>query len=197
MSSTVSNKNYFSKIALCVAVLATAACTTILDIAKDDPIEVDPYSRSLGAKLDDSNIETIIGHNINKAHPDLASAHVEVHSFNAVILLTGEVPSEELKEMASQVVNDIPSTRQLYNELEVRANSSLLSRANDSYLRQKIAFRFLRESALDGVDLQIIVEDSVAFLMGLANAEQAEVAAHEASLTGGIRRVVKVFEYVE
>ena len=83
------------------------------------------------------------------------------------------------------------------DELEVRANSSLLSRANDSYLRQKIAFRFLREPALKDTDLQIVVEDSVAFLMGLTNTEQAEVAAHEASLTGGIRRVVKVFEYVE
>jgi osmotically-inducible protein OsmY len=191
------HKNHFLQFALCLAILSTAACTTILDITKDDPIEVDPYTRSLGAKLDDSNMETIIGHNINKAHPDLASAHVEVHSFNAVVLLTGEVPTEDLKEMASQVVNEVASVRQLYNELEVRANGSLLSRANDSYLRQKIAFRFLGEEALNDLDLEIIVEDSVAFLMGLANAEQAEIAAHEASLTGGIRRVVKVFEYVE
>lgn len=176
---------------------AVLGCTTILDVTKKDPIEVDPYSRSLGAKLDDSSTETILAHNINKAHPDLNSAHIEVHSFNSVVLLTGEVPSEELKAMASQVVNAVTSVRQLYNELEVRANSSLLSRANDSYLRQKIAFRFLREPSLDGTDLQIVVEDSVAFLMGLANTEQAEVAAHEASLTSGIRRVVKVFEYVE
>ncbi|MBT5332050.1 MAG: BON domain-containing protein [Porticoccaceae bacterium] len=185
---------YFFLIALLTSV---SGCTTILDITREDPIEVDPYSRSLGAKLDDSNLETIIGHNINRAHPDLDSAHVEVHSFNSVVLLTGEVPSEDLKSMASEVVNDVSSARQLYNELEVRANSSILSRANDSYLRQKIALRFLREPSLKGADLEIVVEDSVAFLMGLTNAEQAEVAAHEASLTGGIRRVVKVFEYVE
>ena len=185
---------YFFLIALLTSV---SGCTTILDITREDPIEVDPYSRSLGAKLDDSNLETIIGHNINRAHPDLDSAHVEVHSFNSVVLLTGEVPSEDLKSMASEVVNDVSSARQLYNELEVRANSSILSRANDSYLRQKIALRFIREPSLKGADLEIVVEDSVAFLMGLTNAEQAEVAAHEASLTGGIRRVVKVFEYVE
>jgi osmotically-inducible protein OsmY len=185
---------YFFLIALLTSV---SGCTTILDITREDPIEVDPYSRSLGAKLDDSNLETIIGHNINRAHPDLDSAHVEVHSFNSVVLLTGEVPSEDLKSMASEVVNDVSSARQLYNELEVRANSSILSRANDSYLRQKIALRFLREPSLKGADLEIVVEDSVVFLMGLTNAEQAEVAAHEASLTGGIRRVVKVFEYVE
>lgn len=190
-------KHIWQNLILLVISSLMLGCTAVLDIAKDDPIEVNPYSRSMGAKLDDSSLETIIGHNLNKAHPDLASAHVEVHSFNAVVLLTGEAPTEELKQMASQVVNDVASVRQLHNELEVRANSSLLSRANDSYLRQKIALRFLREPSLKGADLEIIVEDSVAFLMGLANAEQADIAAHEASLTGGIRRVVKVFEYVE
>lgn len=197
MIFTTAYKKILFHSALLLTLTLSAGCTTVLDITKKDPIEVDPYSRSLGSKLDDSNLETIISHNINKAHPDLASAHIEVHSFNAVVLLTGEAPSEELKQMASSVVNQVSSVRQLYNELEVRANSSILSRANDSYLRQKISFRLNREAALKGVDLDIIVEDSVAFLMGLVNAEQAEVAAHEASLTGGIRRVVKVFEYVE
>lgn len=184
-------------LALGFLISLTLGCTTILDIAREEPIEVDPYDRTIGSKLDDSNLETILGHNLNKAHPDLDSAHVEVHSFNAVVLLTGEVPSEELKAQASDVVNEITTIRQVYNELIVRANTSLLSRANDTILRQKIAFRFLREPLLDGTDLDIVVQDSVAFLMGLTNAEQAEVAAHEASLTGGIRRVVKVFEYVE
>ncbi len=197
MSSTSHIKRILSLTAVFTLFLLGTGCTTVLDITKKDPIEVDPYSRSFGSKLDDNNLETIISHNINKAHPDLASAHIEVHSFNAVVLLSGEAPSEELKQLASSVVNAVPSVRQLYNELEVRANSSILSRANDSYLRQKIAFRLQRESALKGVDLDVIVEDSVAYLMGLVNAEQAEVAAHEASLTGGIRRVVKVFEYVE
>ena len=181
-------------IILCTSIFG---CTTVLDITQEASIEVNPYSRSLGAKLYDGNLEAIIGHNINRAHQDFDSAHVEVHSFNSVILLTGEVPSEELKEIASQVVRDVPSARQLNNELEERANSSILSRTNDSYLKQKVALRFLREPNLKGIDLEIIVEDSVAFLMGLTNAEQAEIAAHEASLTGGIRRVVKVFEYVE
>lgn len=177
--------------------LLLTGCTTILDITRDDAIEVNPNTRSIGAKLDDTNLKTILTHNINKAHPDLDGANIEVNSFNGVILLTGEVPTEALKVQASEVVNVVPSVRQLYNELTVRANSSILSRTNDAYLKQKIALRFLSTSALKGIDLKIVVEDSVAFLMGLTNAEQAEIAAHEASLTGGIRRVVKVFEYIE
>ena len=64
------------------------------------------------------------------------------------MLLTGEAPSEELKAEASEVVNAVPSVRQLYNELVVRADSSFLSRTNDAYLRQKIAFRFSRTPEL-------------------------------------------------
>lgn len=178
------------------AILFAAGCTTVLDLAKDDPIEVASHQRSMGAKVDDGNLETIIKHNINKAHPDLSSANVGVHSFNSVILLVGEVPNEELKARAAQEANNVPRVRQVYNELVVRANSSFLSRTNDSVLASRIRFSFSREPALRGVDIKVVVEDSVAYLLGLSNAEQADAAAHEASLTSGIRRVVKLFEYV-
>jgi osmotically-inducible protein OsmY len=174
-----------------------AGCNTILDITKDEPIEVTPFQRSMGAKVDDNNLATIIKHNINKAHPDLSRANVQVHSFNAVVLLVGEVPSEELKLRAQQVAAEVPRVRQVYNELAVRANSSFLSRSNDSLLRQRINFRLSREAELRGVDMKVVVEDSVAYLMGLTNAAKADAAAHEASLTSGVRRVVKLFEYVQ
>lgn len=172
-------------------------CTQVLNLTHEDPIEVNPHTRSMGAKLDDSNLETILTHNLNRAHPDMSSANVQIHSFNAVVLLTGQVPNESLRTLAADTVSDVSRVRQVYNELSVRANASFLAQTNDSYLKQKIRWRYLSVPELKDVDLEIIVEDSVAYLMGLTSAEQAEAAAHEASLVSGVRRVVKVFEYVE
>jgi len=172
-------------------------CNTVLDVVKKDQIETNPNNRSYGARLDDSTIETVVEHNIEKAHESLKDAHIEVDSFNAVVLLTGEVPNEEVRSLAAQTAQEVANVRIVHNELTVRGNSSFMSRTNDSYIHTKIKFNLSREPDLDGTDIDVIVQDSVAFLMGLVTQEQSETAAHVASLTSGVRRVVKIFEYVD
>lgn len=172
-------------------------CNTVLDVVKKDQIETNPNKRSYGARLDDRSIETIVQHNIKRAHPSLDDAHIDVHSFNAVVLLTGEVPNEEVRSLAMRTAQEVANVRIVHNELAIRGNSSFMSRTNDSYIRTKIRFNLSREQALDGADIDVIVQDSVAFLMGLVTEQQAETAAHTTSLTSGVRRVVKVFEYVD
>lgn len=177
--------------------LALSGCNTVLDVVKNDQIETNPNKRSTGAKLDDKTIRTVVKHNIAKSHPDLDKAHIEVWSFNGVVLLTGEVPSEDVRTLATDTANKVANVRVVHNELTVRGNSSFLSRTNDSYIHKRVKFNLSKEDALDGTDIDVIIQDSVAFLMGLVTREQGEVAAHATSLTGGIRNVVKVFEYTD
>jgi len=172
-------------------------CNTVLDVVKKDQIETNPNQRSYGARLDDSSIETIVQHNIKRVHPTLDDAHIDVHSFNAVVLLTGEVPNEEVRSLAMRTSQEVANVRIVHNELAIRGNSSFMSRTNDSYIRTKIRFNLSRETGLDNTDINVVVEDSVAFLMGLVTEEQADTAAHVTSLTSGVRRVVKVFEYID
>lgn len=172
-------------------------CNTVLDVVKSDQIETNPNKRTTGAKLDDKTIKTVVKHNIEKAHSDLDSAHVDVWSFNGVVLLTGEVPNEEARTLASETARNVANVRVVHNELVIRGNSSFLSRANDSYVHKRIKFNLSKEDALDKTDIDVIVQDSVAFLMGLVTREQGEVAAHATSLTSGVRSVIKVFEYID
>lgn len=177
--------------------ISLAGCNTVLDVVKSDQIETNSNKRTTGAKLDDKTIRTVVKHNVAKAHPDLDTAHIEVWSFNGVVLLTGEVPNEEVRTLASETANNVANVRVVHNELTVRGNSSFLSRTNDSYVHKRVKFNLSKEDALDGTDIDVVVQDSVAFLMGLVTQEQGEVAAHAASLTGGIRSVIKVFEYID
>ncbi len=177
--------------------LLTTGCTTILDATRDEPIPTSAAERTLGARIDDSNLEIVIKVNLNKAHADLDSAHIKVNLFNGVALLSGEVPTEAMRELAGQTARSVANVRQVHNELTVRPNSSLLSRMNDSYLHSRIKLRMLSEEALKGTEMDVVVVDGTAYLMGLVNAQQAEVAGHVSSLVGGVRRVVKVFEYVD
>lgn len=174
-----------------------SGCSTVMDLTRNEPIETNAAERSLGARIDDSRLHTIITVNVNAAHPDLDTAHVKVNVFNGVVLLSGEVPTEELRTLAGDTARDVANVRQVHNELSVRPNSSVLSRMNDSYLHSRIKLRLLSEEILQGTNIDVIVVDGTAYLMGLVTAEQAEVTGHVTSLISGIRRVVKVFEYVD
>lgn len=178
-------------------IFSISGCTTFLDLFKSDPIDVDPTERTFGAWWDDQSIETTVAHNIAKSHPDLDRAHVEVDSFNGVVLLTGEVPTPETRSIASEVASSVPNVRIVHNELAIRGNTSLLARSDDTFTHKRIKLKHYGDDRLNGVNIDVIVEDSVAYLMGLVTREQGEVAAQLASLTRGVRQVVKVFEYVD
>jgi osmotically-inducible protein OsmY len=87
----------YTRLTLVTTLLYVSACTTIIDSATNQPIETDPGERSFGTYLDDQRLEIIASVNINKADPDLRLAHIDVTSFNNVILLTGQVPTNKLK----------------------------------------------------------------------------------------------------
>ena len=190
-------KTTLNNIILCVFFLSTAGCTTVMNAVNTEQIETNPNARSAGAKLDDKNIRNIAQHNIKKAHPDLEKSHIKINSYNGVVLISGETASEEMRTLAFQTVEKIANVRLIHNELVVRGNSSFISRTNDSYLDKKIKLNLSKEEALDNIEIEVVVRDSVVFLMGLVSQEQGDIAAHTASLTSGVRRVVKVFEFID
>ncbi|WP_020207917.1 BON domain-containing protein [Gilvimarinus chinensis] len=177
--------------------LLFSGCTSIISATTDEPITIDPGKRSLGVKIDDQQIETIAAVNINKAHPMLNDAPVSVHSFNAVVLLVGQVPTNELRELAGNTARKLPNVRQVHNELQVQAPISLLAGANDSWLTTKIKSKLLTNRDIDSGRLHIVTENNSVFLMGLVTHAEAEAITDVARHTGGVQKVVRVFEYID
>lgn len=172
-------------------------CTTVVHKVTRDPIEPTPSRTSLGTSIDDFQTETLIGVNIKKAHPELEKANINIHSYNGVILLTGQVPSDSLRATAGQVARDFRGVRLVHNELQTGPNSSFASRSSDSWLGTKVRTRLIAEKDLDAGAIKVIVEDDTVFLMGLTNRQQADRAATLASRIRGVERVVKAFEYLD
>lgn len=182
---------------LFISSLLMAGCTSIISATTDEPITIDPGKRSLGVKIDDKQIETIASVNIDKAHPLLDQAPISVHSFNAVVLLVGQVPTNEMRELAGATVRKLPNVRQVHNELQVQAPLSLLDSANDSWLTTKIKSKLLTNRDIDGGRLNIVTENNTVYLMGLVTHDEAEVITDIARHTGGVQKVVRVFEYID
>jgi len=149
--------------------------------------------RTTGTQLDDSAIEsraaTRIGERVGER------AHINVTAFNRVVLLTGEAWDEAIRTEVEKMVAGVANVRSVTNEIQVAGLSSGTSRANDTAITAKVKGRFVNVKGLNPLHVKVVTEAGVVYLLGLVTEAEAETAADLARTTGGVRKVVKVFEY--
>ncbi len=184
-----------------VFILATtilmSGCVSILDATREEPIQIDPGKRSFGGYMDDKQLKTVISVNIKKSDPKLKDAHINVHTYNAVVLLTGEVENTELRRIAADTARKVNKVRQVYNELSVGPKTTFLSRANDNWIHSRIKSKLVFNTDIDSDRVEIIVEDNVVYLMGKLTKVQAEKITEVVRTSRGVEKVVRAIEYIE
>lgn len=174
-----------------------SACVSIVDATTDEPIKPDPNERSLGGYIDDKNLKTVVAVNIKKASAALDEAHINVHVFNGVVLLTGEVQSQNQRDLAGKTARDVSRVRQVYNELTVQPKSKFMDRTVDNIMQTKIKTKLMLNKDIDSDKVQVIVENDVAYLMGLLTRVQTEKITEVVRKEPGITKVVRAIEYIE
>ncbi|WP_236250600.1 BON domain-containing protein [Microbulbifer sp. ALW1] len=179
------------------AIALVGGCATVLDATHDGPIQPDPGERSFGTFIDDQQLETITKVNIGKAHAGLKNANIDVVAFNGVILLTGQVPDNDLRNLAGRTAQQVHSVRQVYNEIQVRGTTSFLARTSDTWLTSKVKGVLLADKEIDSGRIKVVTENGVVYLMGLLTRQEAENAAEVARTVGGVQKVVKAVEYID
>lgn len=174
-----------------------SGCGGMLASMGSEPIAEDPTRRSLGQSIEDESIETKAIVNINASNEAFKSARVDVDSYNGYVLITGQVPTQELKDQAAEVVKAIPKVRRIYNELELASPTSTLTRTSDGWLATKVKTVLLAREDIEGNRIDVVVENGVVFLMGLAYKVEGERAINAVSDVSGVQRVVSVFEWLD
>ncbi|MEE9552017.1 MAG: BON domain-containing protein [Gammaproteobacteria bacterium] len=124
------------------------------------------------------------------------SAHINVTSYNLVVLITGEAPTEELKQRIFNIVKNIPKVTHVYNELTIAAPSAFVSRTSDSLITAKVKTKLLTLKNFDGTRVKVVTEKGVVYLMGILTREEADRATEDARTTGGAQKIVKMFQYL-
>ena len=149
--------------------------------------------RSTGAYTDDETIEWKTSDAIREKFGD--KVHVNVTSFNRIVLLTGEAPTEEMRQGIQKIAQGIGSVRDVRNEIAVGKPTSLEAWSDDSYLTSKVMANMLGNKDVNQYHVKVVTESGVVYLMGLVTRKEGDAAAQVARNTSGVKRVVKVFEY--
>ncbi len=152
--------------------------------------------RTAGTVLDDQLIE-LKAMNRFYADEELSrKAHIGVVSYNNIVLLTGEAPTEELKRRAEAIVRSIPKVRGVHNEIRIAAPSSLAARSADAMITAKVKAEMVAKG-FDALRVKVVTSNGTVYLMGLVTHEEAEKATEIARQVGGVQKVVKLFEYID
>lgn len=157
----------------------------------------DPRTRTPGQALDDELLERTVERKIRESNADYKGSNLHTVSYNGLILLLGQVPSDSLREQAATVAQGIDRVRMVHNELTIGGPISYPARTNDAYITSKVKSKLVATREVPGSKIKVVTENGVVYLMGMLPRAQADVAVEVASTVYGIQKIVKVFEYID
>lgn len=150
--------------------------------------------RTFGAQTEDKTIVLKGEIAVKRALGD--AAHVNVNSFNRVALLTGEVADAGARATAEREVKAIQGVMAVQNELVVSGLSNFSSRSSDVVITTKVKASIVDTKDLYNSAFKVVTEAGTVFLMGRVTHREGDLAARIAAGVNGVRKVVKVFEYI-
>ncbi|HLB56112.1 MAG TPA: BON domain-containing protein [Coxiellaceae bacterium] len=128
------------------------------------------------------------------ASPELKGSHIAIATFDHILLLVGQTPTESQRDLAYQLVSNVKNVSRVYNEITVQPPTSSWQRTHDAWITTKIKTEMLTEQGLHSTQIKVVTEDGVVYLMGVLSPRQVNLATNIARRADGVKKVVKVFE---
>lgn len=152
--------------------------------------------RTIERTLEDTQIANTITERLKTASlSSWQQSHIEITTFNHVVLLSGETPYAAYREQADQIAKSVRDVSKVYNQITVQQPTSSLTRTSDTWITTKIKTLLLANEDLKSGNIKVITENGTVFLMGIVSRSQADIAVDIARQAAGVQRVVKIFQY--
>ncbi|MEP6740262.1 MAG: BON domain-containing protein [Caldimonas sp.] len=148
--------------------------------------------RTSGAQIDDEVIELKANGRMNEAFGD--KARVSTTSYNRMILLTGEVPTDADKTTAEQTVARIDNVQSVVNELAVGPLNTFSERTKDTFVTTKVKASLFDAKDVFANSIKVVTHRGTVYLMGRVTEREAMRATEIARGVSGVVKVVRVFE---
>jgi osmotically-inducible protein OsmY len=174
----------------CAAVVVTGVGTTVAVIHD---------RRTTGTVVEDQEIKWRVMA-LRREDRELAeNSNINIDVFNMQVLLTGQAENAQIVETFAQRVATVERVRSVFNEVAIGAQSTLGESASDAVLtgRVKSAMIGLGIEDFDFTRVNVTSSQGSVFLMGLLTPTEADAVVEKARFVRGVKRVVKLFEYID
>ncbi len=168
----------------CAAVLVGGAVVGGAMVATD--------RRTAGSQVDDETIELKANNRMNEALGE--RARISTTSYNRMVLLTGEVPSDGDKTTAEQVVARVDNVQSVVNELTVGPINTFGEKTKDAFVTAKVKASLVDAKDIFANSIKVVTHRGTVYLMGRVTEREATRASEIARGVGGVVKVIRVFE---
>ena len=151
--------------------------------------------RTTGTVVEDNAIELKAQESIYTDDRLKKQVHVNITSYNGIVLLTGEAPTQEMSDAVVSHVQHVAKVRRIYNEIIIAPPSSLADRSQDTWITTKVKARLLGNKEVEGLVFKVVTEHRIVYLMGMVSQAEGDAAAKLARDVDGVQQIVKMFEY--
>lgn len=150
--------------------------------------------RTSGAQLEDEGIELRATSRIRSNVGE--RVHVNLTSYNRQVLLTGEVPNAQDKQLVEQIVSRVENVTSVVNELAVMGNSTLTQRSSDALVTGRVKAMLVDARDLSSNAFKVVTERGTTYLMGRVTQREADRATEVVRSTPGVQKVIRIFEII-
>lgn len=150
--------------------------------------------RTAGTQVEDEGIELRAGSRIRDNLGE--RVRVSVTSYNRQVLLTGEAPNAQDKQLVEQVVSKVENVRAIVNEIGIMGNATLTQRSSDTLVTGRVKASMVDAQDLFANAFKVVTDRGTVYLMGRVTQREAERATDIARSTSGVQKVVRVLEII-
>ena len=150
--------------------------------------------RTSGTVVEDEGIEIKAAMRIRENLGE--RVHINVTSYNRQVLLTGEAPSAQDRQLVEQVVAGVDNVRNIVNEVAILGNSTLTQRSSDSIVTGRVKAALLDARDLFANSFKIVTEHGTTYVMGRVTQREATRATEVITAQSGVQRLVRVLEII-
>ena len=176
----------------------TMGCATVIESTISEPILDNRGSRTAGQFIDDETAEVTIAVNLKKASQELKVSNINVKVYNGVALIAGQVPSENARQIAGKVATQHRGIVRVINQLEIAGKATIISEINDLTISTQVKALILRDLGRDVYRRTLTTtENSIVYIMGFVSKTEAAAVENIVSSVRGVKRIIRVFEYID
>jgi osmotically-inducible protein OsmY len=179
---------------LLVLTLGLSACAPVMVGGMVGGAMVASDRRTTGIQMEDEGIEQRSASARRENFGD--KEHVNFTSYNRQVLMTGEVSSNQVRQQVEQLISRVENVRAVVNELAIGPASSIGDRTSDVLLVAKVKAAMVDSEDVFANVFKVVAERGTVYLMGRVTQREAQRATDVVRGVSGVKRVVRVFEYI-
>ena len=193
-----SSRRMTTGILLTACLISTGCTTNYLTNSTEGTYGVPMTERTIPQRLLDRSIEHTAKINVYGLKENLQqTSRIGIDSFNSEVLLTGEIPTQALKDEVAKMVSSMPDVRQVYNAMEVSASKGYSSTVHDGYITSKVVAKVAADEGVKASQIKVVTNNGVAYIMGRLTPTQQSNLIDVANTTVGVTELVLLTTLVD